>query len=453
MKKLTESEIVELKPSLSQSDRIIATVAAMANKTGGKIIVGISSSGKIIGIEIGKDTVEKLTNKITQNTDPPVYPKISIETMDSKNVIIIEVSESQDHLVLAFGRPYKRVGKSTIKMSKEEYERSILEKHKETLRFDSQINKRAQMKNIDSDKVVAFVKKAKTERGLDINADAPLEEVLSRLKLTQDNRLTNSSLLLFGRNPQNFFLQAEVKCVRFKGTGVTGTMIDMKDIAGNIIDQLVEVEKFIFDHISLTSWIEDGKLERQEKWEYPPKAIREALANALAHRDYRSSSKTQVRIFDDRIEFWNPGRLPEGWTIETLKEKHESKPFNPLIAKAFFWIKYIEEVGTGTNKIIEWCKDWGIAEPDFEYAGSSIVMTLRKSKLTEKYLKGLGLNEQEMKIIEYLKTNERISSGDVQKLFKVTRMTANRYFRRLADLSIIERRGKGKNIYYILGVK
>ncbi|MCK4250076.1 putative DNA binding domain-containing protein [candidate division WOR-3 bacterium] len=318
MKKLIESEIVELKPSLSQSDRIIATVAAMANKTGGKIIVGISSSGKIIGIEIGKDTVEKLTNKITQNTDPPVYPKISIETMGSKNVIIIEVSESQDHLVLAFGRPYKRVGKSTIKMSKEEYERSILEKHKETLRFDSQINKKAQMKNIDSDKVVAFVKKAKTERGLDINADAPLEEVLSRLKLTQDNRLTNSALLLFGRNPQNFCLQAEVKCVRFKGTGVTGTMIDMKDIAGNIIDQLVEVEKFIFDHISLTSWIEDGKLERQEKWEYPPKAIREALANALAHRDYRSPSKTQVRIFDDRIEFWNPGRLPEGMNQNLL---------------------------------------------------------------------------------------------------------------------------------------
>jgi len=110
-------------------------------------------------------------------------------------------------------------------------------------------------------------------------------------------------------------------------------------------------------------------------------------------------------------------------------------------------------VGTGTNKIIEWCKDWGIAEPDFEYAGSSIVMTLRKSKLTEKYLKRLGLNERELKIIKYLKTNERISSGDVQKLLKVTRMTANRYFRRLTDLSIIERRGKGKNIYYILGVK
>ncbi|MBA7516059.1 hypothetical protein ES705_08104 [subsurface metagenome] len=447
---LKESEIVELKPSLSQSDRIVATVAAMANKTGGKIIVGISSSGKIIGIEIGKDTVEKLTNKITQNTDPPVYPKISIETMDSKNVIIIEVSESQDHLVLAFGRPYKRVGKSTIKMSKEKYERSILEKHKETLRFDSQINKRAQMKNIDSDKVVAFVKKAKTERGLDINADAPLEEIMSRLKLTQDNRLTNSALLLFGRNPQNFCLQAEVKCVRFKGTGVTGTMIDMKDIDGNIIDQLVEVEKFIFDHISLTSWIEDGKLERQEKWEYPPKAIREALANALAHRDYRSSSKTQVRIFDDRIEFWNPGRLPEGWTVETLKEKHESKPFNPLIAKAFFWIKYIEEVGTGTNKIIEWCKDWGIAEPDFECAGLSVVITLRKSKLTDSYLQSLNLNERQYRAIDFLRKKNFINNMQYREINKIGKVVAFKELNEMVAKGILQPVGEGRSRKYKL---
>lgn len=447
---LKESETVELKPSLSQADRIVATVAAMANKTGGKIVAGISSSGKVIGIAIGKDTVEKLTNKITQNTDPSVYPKITIETVDSKYLIVIEVPESQDHLVLAFGRPYKRVGKSTVKMSKEEYERAILEKHKETLRFDTQTNTIAQIRDIDSAKVIAFVKKAKTERGLDINPDSPLEEMLSRLKLKQDNKLINSAILLFCKNPQDFFLQAEVKCVRFKGTSVTGIMIDMKDIGGNLIDQLVEVEKFIFDHISLTSWIEDGKVERQEKWEYPPKAIREALANALAHRDYRSSSKTQVRIFDDRIEFWNPGRLPEGWTVETLKEKHESKPFNPLIAKAFFWIKYIEEVGTGTNKIIEWCKEWGIAEPDFEYAGSSVVITLRKSKLTEEYLKTIGINDRQRIIISYLREHKKITRKQTIELLKTSKDTA---FRELADLvqkGIIKRSGKGKKVYYVV---
>jgi ATP-dependent DNA helicase RecG len=450
MKKLTESEVVELKPSLSQADRIVETVAAMANASGGKIIIGVSNSGRVIGVDIGKDTIEKLTNKITQNTDPSIYPKITVDQKDSRNIIVIEVPESQDHLVLAFGRPYKRVGKSTVKMSKTEYERAILEKHKDAVRFDIQINTKAQFDDIDNDKVIAFIKKARTERGLDIEATLSIKEILTRLKLTQENKLTNSALLLFGRNPQDYFMQAEVKCVRFKGTGVSGTMIDMKDIGGNLIDQLVETEKFTFDHISLTSWIEDGKIERQEKWEYPPKAVREALANALAHRDYRSSSKAQIRIFDDRIEFWNPGRLPEGWTVETLKEKHESKPFNPLIAKAFFWIKYIEEVGTGTNKIIEWCKDWGIAEPDFEYAGSSVVVTIRKSKLTEEYLKTIGINERQRIIISYLKEHKKITRKQTIELLKKSKDTA---FRELADLvqkGIIKRLGKGKKVFYVV---
>lgn len=133
--------------------------------------------------------------------------------------------------------------------------------------------------------------------------------------------------------------------------------------------------------------------------------------------------------------------------------ERQSRSFNPLIAKAFFWIKYIEEVGTGTNKIIEWCKDWGIAEPDFEYAGSSVVVTLRKSKLTEEYLTNLGLNERELKIIEQIKANKKTTSGEIQKLFNVRRKAANSYLKRLIDLKLIKRMGSGKAVYYVLTAK
>jgi len=447
-----ESENLEFKKSVGEWKEIVETVAAFSNTSGGRIIVGVSKSGNIVGMEIGKNTIEDLTNKIVINTDPKIYPKIAAEKIGEKNVIVIEVNESTDKLVLAFGRPFKRVGKSTIRMSKDEYETSILEKHKEKLRFDNQICEDTKLNDINNDGVIAFLKKAKTERGLDIELDLSLKEILMRLKLIKDSKLTNSAILLFGKNPQDFFIQAEVKCVRFKGTGVTGTMIDMKDIGSNLINQVIEVEKFIFSHISLTSWIENGKIERQEKWEYPPKAIREALVNAIAHRDYRSPSKVQVRIFDDRIEFWNPGKLPEGWTVETLKEKHESKPFNPLIARAFFWIKYIEEVGTGTNKIIDWCKEWGLPEPDFEYTRTSIVTTFRKSKLTREYLENLGLNERELKIIEHIKVNNRITSSAIQKMFNVRRKAANSYLKKLIDLGLIARKGAGKMIYYVFKI-
>ncbi|MGQ9534930.1 MAG: ATP-binding protein [bacterium] len=205
-----------------------------------------------------------------------------------------------------------------------------------------------------------------------------------------------------------------------------------------------------FDHISLTSWIENGRIERQEKWEYPPRAIREALVNAIAHRDYRATAKVQVRIFDDRIEFWNPGKLPEGWTVERLKEKHESRPFNPLIAKAFFWVKYIEEVGTGTNKIIEWCREWGLPEPDFEFTGTSFVVTFRKSNITEEFLKSLDLNERDRKVIEYIKKVGKITTSSCAKLLKVSTDTALRELVRLKSMGLITKKGSGRITYYVL---
>ncbi len=444
---IKERENIELKSSLSLIDEIIQSVSAFANAKGGKIIIGIDNAGKIIGAQTGKNTIEKLTNRIAQNTDPKIYPGITVKDMGGKKVIFIEVDKSLDKLVLAFGRPFKRVGKSTLKMGKDEYERLILEKHKEKLRFDRQVCKGASLKDIDKEKVKQFLREAKTRRGLDLDENLPAKEVLMRLKLIQDGKLTNAAILLFGK-PQDFFLQCEVKCIRFKGTDVTGKMIDLKPIGSNIINQVMEAEKFIFDHISMAAWIEPGKIKRQEKWEYPPRAIREALANAIGHKDYWSTAKVQVRIFDDRIEFWNPGKLPEGWTVETLKQKHDSMPPNPLIAKQFFWIKYIEEVGTGTNKIIEWCAEWGLPEPDFEYTGTSIVVTFRKSKLTEKYLKTLGLGYRQKKAIEFLKEHKRITSNKYAVLFGVTDRTARNDLREMVDKNIIIQKGESKKTTY-----
>jgi ATP-dependent DNA helicase RecG len=389
-----ESEILEFKKSLGEWKEIIESISAFSNTEGGKLIIGVSKSGKLAGVNIGKDTIEHLTNQISQNTDPKVHPRITVKKIDKKSLIIIDVKESLDHLVLAFGRPYKRVGKSTVRMSKDEYEKLILEKHKEKFYFDSQICKGANLKDINKERLLWFIKEARVHRGLDVEDTLPIEEILERLKLLKERKLTNAAILLFGENPQKFYLQTIIKAIRFKGTDVTEDMLDFKTIEEDILIQLKKAEDFIFEHIPKQAWIEEGKLQRQEKWLYPPKALREALANALAHRDYGTTSSVQVRIFDDRLEIWNPGGLPSGLTVEKLKKKHISIPGNPLIARAFFWVKYVEEVGTGTNKIIKWCKEWELPEPEFEDTGTSFIVTLRKSKLTDEYLLSLNLNER-----------------------------------------------------------
>jgi len=242
-----ESETLEFKKSTAEWKEIIEAISAFSNTEGGKIIVGISKSGKLLGADVGKDTIERLTNQISQNTDPKIHPRIIIEKINGKPTIIIEVKESSDHLVLAFGRPFKRVGKSTVRMSKDEYEKLILEKHKEKLYFDSQICKGVTLKDINKNEVKRFIEKAGFERRIEINPNIAVEEVLEKLNLIKSGNLTNAAILLFGKNPQRFFLQAETKCARFKGTKPL-EFIDMKVFGGNIINQRDDSLEFVKEH-------------------------------------------------------------------------------------------------------------------------------------------------------------------------------------------------------------
>jgi len=442
-----ESETIEFKKSPSESKEIIKTISAFANTKGGRIFVGVSNSGKALSVEIGKDTVERLVNQITQNTDPKVHPHITVEKIDEKQIIIVKVKESSDHLVLAFGRPYKRVGKSTLLMSKDEYERVILEKHKDKLYFDSQICKEATLGDIDNIKVKRFLERASFERRLDINPDINPKETLGKLNLIKKDKLTNAAILLFGKNPQKFFLQAETRCARFKGTEPL-EFIDMKVFGGNIIDQREDALEFVKEHIQLHAEIKGT--ERIERWEYPIEAIREAVTNAICHRNYKISSNVQIRIFDDRIEVWGCGPLPEPLTVEDLRKKHDSVLRNPLIGKCFFLIKYIEQWGTGTNRMIKKCLSSGLPEPLFEEISGNLVVTFR-GKITKEYLEGLELNKRQIVAMEYIKKIGKITNKNYREIFpEISNETARFDLNTMVKKRLLNKRGEKKGVYYTL---
>src|SRR3989344_1941718 len=230
--KYTESEKVELKPSLSQLNEIVETVVGFANSKGGTVFIGVSNTGDIIGIEIGKSTIEKLVSTIKQNTEPSQYPKIIVKTICGKSIIEVNIIESKEKPVLAFGRAFKRVGKSTLKVDKDEHERMVIA-HKR-LYFDSQTCEGATIENINEESVKNFLKKSMMERRVSLSPKISLKEALERLGLSVKKRLSNAAILLFGKNPQQFFLSAEVRCARFKGIEPL-EFIDMKVFRGNIL--------------------------------------------------------------------------------------------------------------------------------------------------------------------------------------------------------------------------
>lgn len=228
-----------------------------------------------------------MTNKIVGNLDPKIYPDINIVCIENKNIIVIEVNESGSKPHFAFGRAFKRIGKSTVQLSREELEQLIDDKFCD-----------AKLEEIDEEKVRWFLRKAKFERNLDLDPEAPIKEALERLKLIREEKLTNAAILMFGKDPQKLFLQSEVRCARFKGIDVTAPFIDMKVIRGTVYEQIDQAEKFVLNNIKRAAWTVPGKIEREEKWEYPLDAVREAITNAITHRDYFSPAHTQVRMED-----------------------------------------------------------------------------------------------------------------------------------------------------------
>ncbi len=448
-----ESDTIEWKPSLSQVNEVVETVSAFSNSRGGRIILGVSKSGKILGVKIGKDTIERLTNKIHQNTDPKVHPDITVKRIENKSIIIVKAKESLDKLVLAFGRPFKRVGKSTVKMSKEEYERGILEKHKEKLQFDTQICQRATTKDIGKDKLRWFLRKAREERSYDVDPETPLKEALNRLNLIQDGKLTNTAVLLFGKEPQRFFPQVKIRAGRLKGTEGLD-FIDMKVLEGTIPDLREKAMKFIMDHIRHGVFFDANR--RYDRWEYPLRAIEEVLNNALAHRDYFSNAEIQLSIYDDRIEVWNPGELPEPLTPEDLKRKHKSIPRNKLLADKLFLIKYIEEWGKGTNRIIDEMRQNKLSDPEFQNLSGGFEVTLIgpgksfEKEIEKEKLHKIEINERQKTAIEYAVEKGAISRQEYIQINHISHTTAHKELKDLVKKRIFRIRGAGKYVRYEL---
>ncbi len=449
----SESTTIEWKPSLSQINEIIESIAAFANTEGGRLFIGVSRDGKAAGVSIGKDTIENLANRIAQHTEPKVHPRITVVKVEGKDIIIMDVKESHDKLVLAGGKPYIRVGKSTRQMGKDEYERRILDKHKDKLQFDTQVCKGAKLADIDSGKVKWFLEKAKEARGFDVPERMSVKETLERLDFLVQNKPTNTAILLFGKRPQKFFVQAAIRCGRIKGTE-GNDFLDMKVLEGAIPELRGNTLKFITEHIKHAVYFDAN--QRYDKWEYPLRALEEVLNNALAHRDYFSNADIQLFIYDDRIEVWNPGELIKPLTLADLKRKHRSIPRNKFLAAKLFLIKYIEHWGMGTNRIVGEMKENGLPEPEFQNLSGGFEVTLRgpgkafEKEIERQKLHKLDISERQRKAIGFVSKKGHIRRADYIEINGVSHTIAHRELRDLVKKGIFAIKGAGKYLRYEL---
>lgn len=439
-----EGETVELKRSLGEWKEIVETCAAFATGKGGRVYIGVSDDGRMVGVQIGKGTLEDLANKIAQNTVPKLVPAITAQAHAGVTVLVVDVAESTTKPVTAFGRALRRSGRTNQVLSAAEIGELYLATRGVT--WDQTVRPDATLDDLDSEKVQRFLARASAERRWEVDPRTPVEQALHQLHVMQNGRPTVAGLLLFGKNPQRFLVQAKVRCARFKGDDEV-EFLDLKVIEGDVIGQVEEAMAFVRRNTSMAVKIE-GKLERTERWEYPLDAVREAITNAICHRDYSGSGNVQVRIFDHSLVVSNPGGLPAGLTVEDLRKPHESKPRNKLIADAFFLIKYIEQFGTGIRRMIDECRNAGLPEPEFESYGDSFRTVFRKAVPVEQRIAGLSLNERQLVGLRHLQHEGRITKQQYMRLTSATEVTAKRDLAELVNQGILVRKGATRNIWY-----
>ena len=227
-----ESERLEFKESFKESIRLkeefCQAFSAFSNANGVSILIGFSNDRKVIGVDIGRNTLEDLANYIKRNTDPAIFPSVKILDAGGKRIIVIEVKESPEKPVFFKNHAYKRVGKTNHQVSSSEL-RKLAKESGVKVYWDEQVCEAATLEeDIDEEKVKWFLKEARKERGLNLSEDSSIEEALMKLKLLRNGKLTNAALLLFFKEPT--FLQSEIKCIRFSGNEPIKPYIDFQTI-------------------------------------------------------------------------------------------------------------------------------------------------------------------------------------------------------------------------------
>jgi len=410
---MPEQQNIEYKSSWH--DDYLKWICGFANAQGGKIYIGKDDGGKVVGVANYKDLMEEIPNKIKNNLG--VTAEVNLLHEENEHYIEIVVASYSVAISLR-GRYYYRSGSVKQELTGVALSEFLLKRTGHT--WDDVIEPRATFADIDEKSVKAYLVMSKEKGRLPDVDGLTTEEIFDKLRLTENGQLKRAAIILFGKDPGRFYPNTFVKIGRFAEDDADLRFQEVEE--GNLINLLRNVLAQL-NHKFLIRNIEFEGFFRIERGEYPVPALREMLLNSLVHRNYMGSF-IQIRVYDDKINIWNEGMLPEGISLESLKHSHSSRPRNPLIADVCFKGGLIDAWGRGTIKIIDTCKAADLPEPELIERDGGFLVTLFKNHFTEEQLKKLGLNERQLKAVVYVKNKRKITNSEYQSINNISRRTA-----------------------------
>lgn len=266
------------------------------------------------------------------------------------------------------------------------------------------------------------------------------EQLLDSLGLIKDGKILRAGMMLFHQNPEKWINGAYIKIGYFESDSEISYM---DEIHGSLISQADKVIDLIFTKYLKADITYEG-VTRVETYPFPKAAIREAVYNAIVHKNYATQIPIQISVYNDKLYISNDCILPSGWTVETLMGKHRSKPFNPNIANGFFRAGFIETWGRGIEKICEACKNYGTTLPEYTVYPEDIMIKFEALNTNT----NTDINFKIEKLLEYLKENPKATQKELVKYFDVTKRTIERNMNILKKEKFIERVGNNRSGYW-----
>jgi ATP-dependent DNA helicase RecG len=448
-----ESETLEFKRELPASSDLAVLISAFYNTAGGTLIVGVDDAHRPVGAARAQGVEAGIVNILSDRLDLNAPPAIEIVTYQGQEFVVVTCPKGtrRPYLVRGQARPHVRIGSTCREATNEEIRNLYVEDA--GLSYESMAVPGATMDDISPERVAWYV--TRRTRGGQL-PPGPLPELLAKLGvLTPVGNITlptAAGLLLFGKEPQRFLPHATLRVARFLGNDMA-TFLDQADVIGTIPQMIDEAEKFVTRNTR--HGIRIVGFRHVNVHEYPIEAIREAITNALCHRDWGLiGQQVRVAIFDDRIFVDSPGRLPPGVTLENIERVHVLR--NPVIAQLLYDVEYIENWGSGVPRMKRAMAAYDLPQPVFEEPGPNFTATF--SGPGERFMRELeakpvwmaGLNERQIKAMEYLAERGKITNREYRQMFSISQETAANDLAVLVERSLVKRHGSGRSTVYHL---
>lgn len=447
-----EGKRLEFKEKVPKSLALAKTACAFANGGGGTIIIGVRDKDRaIVGLEEGEIPVleEKVANILHTTVEPMVASYITVHNLEGMLILKVDIfpgSMKPYHLKGSdeVEGTYIRVGSTNRKADMETIEE--LRRQRMNICFDEVAVLEAREEELDHENIKYYLRKRLEVRDIpeaEITRDF-LVKIRTLKKIDDHAYPTVGGILLFSKDPTKYLSNAVVKCARFKGQEMDD-FLDQKEVVGSLFKQVEEVIAFFRRNVRRGAKIEG--VYRKEEYEYPLGAVREAVVNAICHRDYsRRGADIKFAIFDDRLEVTSPGPLPPQISLRDLGTG-VSELRNRVIGRIFNEIGLIEGWGTGIRRIKQLLEKRGLKPPEFQEQANFFKVIFFSEPIIS------DLEEDEKIILKYIKNHGRAQTKELENETGKSASTTKRKIKRLVDKGLLKWKGKSQKDptgYYVL---